>query len=230
MSNTTNEYSMFVTQANRDPEKSPAVVLVDGAQGSQTGRRWADATTPLWQEVDRRLQAAAVTPKQVQVVWVKLAEAGPAALGAFPKHAQVLQQNLTKVVGHLKEKFPNLRMAYLSSRIYAGYASTSLNPEPYAYESAFAVRWLIQDQIAGKPELNFDTTRGPVKAPLLLWGPYLWADGKTARKSDGLTYQPEDFVRDGTHPSPSGRQKVAAQLLKFFKTDTTAKGWFVKGR
>lgn len=228
MSNATNEYSMFVQQANRDAGKSSSVVLVDAAQGGQTGVRWADPATPLWTQVDRRLEAAGVTAKQVQVVWIKQAEAGPRSLGDFPKHAKVLQENLGKGLGNLKRKFPNLRLAYFSSRIYAGYAKTNLNPEPFAYETAFAMRWVIQDQIAGRPELNFDAALGEVKSPLLLWGPYLWADGRTARKADGLTYVEEDFTNDGTHPSPAGRQKVAAQLLKFFKTHATTKGWFVK--
>jgi hypothetical protein len=38
------------------------------------------------------------------------------------------------------------------------------------------VRWLIRDQIDGRPDLNPDPGKGPVKAPVLLWGPYLWAD------------------------------------------------------
>jgi hypothetical protein len=38
---------------------------------------------------------------------------------------------------------------YLDSRIYGGYATTALNPEPYTYEGAFLVRWLIQDQLKG---------------------------------------------------------------------------------
>jgi hypothetical protein len=54
------------------------------------------------------------------------------------------------------------------------------------------MRWLIQDQIAGQPELNYDPARGAVKSPLLLWGPYLWADGEMPRKADGLTYLLED--------------------------------------
>jgi hypothetical protein len=69
-----------------------------------------------------------------------------------------------------------------------------------------------------------------VKAPLVLWGPYLWASGATPRKADGLAWKPEDFANDGTHPATSGRQKVAEQLLKFFKTDATSKGWFVKAK
>jgi len=47
-------------------------------------------------------------------------------------------------------------------------------------------------------------------------------------RNDGLTYARSDFVEDGTHPSPgSGRAKVARQLLDFFKTDSTARPWFV---
>src|ERR1051325_9322776 len=120
-----------------------------------------------------------------------------------------------------KEKYPNLRIAYLSSRIYAGYAKTALNPEPYAYEGAFAVRKVIQSQIAGDKELDYKD------APVLLWGPYLWANGEKARKSDGLTYMPEDLAGDGTHPSRSGQQKVAKLLLDFFTKDELAKPWFM---
>ncbi len=130
-----------------------------------------------------------------------------------------------------QSQVPNLRIVYLSSRIYAGYASTPLNPEPYAYESAFSVRWLIQDQIRGKPELNYDPARAEAKSPLLLWGPYLWGDGLTPRKTDGLVWERKDLSqRDGTHPGdPSGREKVAQMLLKFFKTDPTARLWFTEG-
>jgi lysophospholipase L1-like esterase len=67
-----------------------------------------------------------------------------------------------------------------------------------------------------------------VKSPLLLWGPYLWADGEKGRKIDHLVWKPEDLAGDGTHPSDSGRRKVAGLLLGFMKTDPTAKMWFVR--
>lgn len=51
--------------------------------------------------------------------------------------------------------FPNLRIAYLGSRIYAGYASSPRNPEPYAYEGAFAARRLILAQPAADPVAPF---------------------------------------------------------------------------
>jgi hypothetical protein len=161
--------------------------------------------------------------KQVQVAWIKLAKKGPR--GDLHEHGEELRRDTTAVLQNAKARFPNLRVVYLGSRIYAGYGPGPLNPEPYAYESAFVCRWLIQEQIKGKAELNYDSSRGPVKAPLLLWGPYLWADGTTPRQ-DGLVWNRDDFMQDGIHPSQSGREKVARLLLDFFKTDALAKSWF----
>ena len=233
MSNTTQEFSVFKRIADADPNKSPKVVIVDCAQGGQVAYQWAypqagpNKQTP-WDVMDQRLKAAGVTAAQVQVVWLKQAEIGPAKLGEFPAHAQTLRDNVAVILRQLKTRFPNLRLAYLSSRIYAGYASTPLNPEPYAYESAFSFRWLIESQLTNDPSLNCDPAKGEVKAPLLLWGPYLWGDGTKPRQSDGLVWTREDLGPDGTHPSDSGRQKVAHLLLTFFKTDVNAKQWFVK--
>lgn len=227
MSNTTQEFSAFKRIVDADPAKSPRVVIVDGAQGGQTAPQWADADARTWATAEDRLRQAGARPAQVQVLWIKQAEAQPARFGDFPAHAHQLESDLVKVLHSAMEHYPNLRIAYLSSRIYAGNARTQLNPEPYAYESAFAVRWLIGRQLQGDAELNWQDARGPVNAPLLLWGPYLWADGIQARKSDGLSWQPEDLGPDGTHPSESGRRKVAEQLLRFFKTDAAARSWFV---
>jgi hypothetical protein len=236
MSNTTQEFRAFMRLADQDPEKSPAVVLVDGAQGGMEASAWASSPEKVtragrpdpWTVLDRRLRQAGVTAQQVQVAWIKQARANPAALGEFPRHAEALKDDLAVIVRRLKGHFPNLQLAYLSSRIYAGYAATPLNPEPYAYESASSVRWLIRDQIEGKSDLNPDAGKGPVTAPLLLWGPYLWADGVKGRKAGGLRWERGDLAGDGTHPSESGQRKVAALLLKFFRTDPTARRWFSK--
>jgi hypothetical protein len=229
MSNTTQEFSKFTEIADGDPAKSPQVVLVDGAQGGQDAARWNTADAATWTHVAERLKKAGVTPAQVQVVWMKHARISPAQYGDFPKHAEELKGHTLTSLNLARQKFPNLRIVYMSNRIYAGYATSGLNPEPYSYESAFVIRWLIRDQIKGEPSLNYDPAKGEVKAPLLLWGPYLWADGITPRKSDGLVWLREDLREDGTHPSTtSGRAKVAKLLLKFFKTDPNAKGWFCK--
>jgi len=235
MSNTTQEFSEFKRIADADPAKSPNVVIVDCAQGGQDAIVWARAESGMngdrpspWTVLDQRLTASGVTALQVQAAWLKQARAGPAALGAFPAHARELQANLVSILEIAKKRCPNLRLAFLSSRVYAGYATTNLNPEPYAYESAFSVRWVIQDQIKGEPALNFAPERGEARAPLALWGPYLWADGVAPRPADGLVWKREDLGADGTHPSMSGRQKVAALLLEFFKSDPSARPWFTR--
>jgi hypothetical protein len=226
MSNATQEFSLFKQLADTDPKKSPRVTIVDCAQNGQAMAEWVDPGARAWVEADRRLVAAKVSPRQVQVVWVKLANIVPT--GSMAEHGRWLEKDTISVLQNAKARFPNLRIAYLGSRIYGGWATTELNPEPYAYEGAFAVRWLIQDQIHGDASLNNDPQKGPVKVPLLLWGPYLWADGTTPRKSDGLTYERKDLAADGTHPSDSGRQKVAAMLLGFFQTDSLARRWYLK--
>jgi hypothetical protein len=225
MSNATQEFSFFKGLADADPDKSPRLTVVDCAQGGQAMAEWVDPRGRPWAEALRRLWAAKVTPQQVQVAWVKLANKGPS--GDLPEHGKKLQKDTLAVLQNAKATFPNLRVVYLGSRIYGGYAVGKLNPEPYAYESAFPARWLIRDQIKGDAGLNYDPERGPVKAPLLLWGPYLWADGTKPRKADNLVWERKDFAGDGVHPTQSGRRKVADQLLTFFKTDPLAKTWFV---
>jgi hypothetical protein len=141
----------------------------------------------------------------VQIAWIKIANAGPT--GELDQHGKQLQRDTVAVLQNARARFPNLRIVYLESRIFAGYANSGLNPEPYAYEGAFVVRRLIQAQIQGDKELNWDPSRGPVKSPLLLWGAYLWGDGLQPRQSDGLVWKREDLGGDGTHPSESDRRQ-----------------------
>jgi PKD repeat protein len=234
MSNATQEFASkgsltFKARADADPAKNPQLVIVDGAQGSKVASDWIDPNAPTWSVVDLRLIAAGVTPAQVQIAWLKEALRNPNNYGAFPAHAQALQADLEIILRDLKIKFPNIKIAYLSTRTRA-YTNTptDLNPEPFAYETGFAVKWTIEDQINGAGNLNFDPAHGVVVAPISLWGPYIWADGLNAR-SDGFTWLCSDLESDFTHPTASGGvPKVADQLLAFFKTDPTATPWFLK--
>jgi Cu/Ag efflux protein CusF len=230
MSNTSQASDGFARQLAECGEKNPRLVFVNGAQGGMTAKMTQNANDGgtgerYWTTVDQRLRSAGVTPVQVQAVWIKQADAGPTE--GFPTYAQTLQAELGRIVQTLKTRCPNVKLAYLSSRTYGGYAKTRLNPEPYAYESAFSVKWLIEAQIKGDPILNFDPARGAVKAPWLSWGPYFWTNGATSRR-DGLSFTETDFAADGTHESPSGQEKVGRELLKFFQTDATTKPWFLR--
>jgi len=221
MSNTNQEFgNSFVPLANADPDKDPNLVIVNGAQGGQSARVIVDPNAAFWSTIEDRLASNGVTPEQVVVAWVKQAnQANNADEAAYRTE---LQGDLEEIARILKDKYPNIQLAYYSSRIYAGYADTDLNPEPYAYDSGFTVKWAIEKQIDGDPSLNVDDGT----APWLSWGPYMWADGMIPR-GDGLTWACDELAGDGTHPSNLGTDKVANLLLDFFKTDTTAREWYL---
>ena len=228
MSNAALEFNAFLRLANDDPAKNESVVLVNGAQGGWTSNKLAeDPNAEYWLVLDERLADNGLTPAQVQVVWLKEARGG-VKNEPFPQEPQILQGQLQTVVQIVQSRYPNVKIVYLASRIYGGYATGPLNPEPIAYHSGFAVKWLIEAQINGEPQLNYDPAQGEVAAPWLAWGPYLWADGLTPR-SDGLTWACDEFADDGTHPGDPARDKVAAMLLDFFKMDETARVWFLEG-
>jgi hypothetical protein len=224
MSNTSGEFRLFKALADSDPEKSPDVLIVDCAIGGAGVSSWAKAGSGTWQKVAGRLKEAGISPEQVQVAWIKHAEPGPMPDTTPLQYARKVKDDIAASLAITRATFPNLRVAYLSSRIYGGYNIAGLrrvNPEPFAYETAISVRWVIQDQINREKE-------GKVKGPVLLWGPYLWADGVTPRKSDKLVWERKDLGEDGVHPSKVGGDKVARLLLDFFKKDAGARTWFVK--
>jgi hypothetical protein len=216
----------FEPVANADPSKNPQLAIVNGALSGADASNWANPNSSAWLIAIARLKAAGLTADQVQVVWLKEAEAFPERYGGFLPAAQKLQADLEAIARNLKTKFPNVKIAYLSSRTHA-FTMTGLNPEPYAFESGFAVKWAIQDQINGTGNLNWDSTKGAVVAPLLSWGSYLWANG-TSPRSDGFTWTLSDVSGDLTHPSSSGIGEIGQMLLAFFKTDPTSSPWFLR--
>jgi len=224
MSNTTMETQAFLSLMQSFPNRHPRLVLMDGAVGGQDINAINNPAATYWNTVMMRLANAGLTAAQVQVIWFKEAEARPTDT-AFASYPDALKAKFKSVIQILKTKFPNLKICYLSERIYAGYAATNLNPEPYAWFSGWAVKRLIADQIAADAGLVYSGSN-PV-APWLSWGPSLWAKGDSSR-SDGLVWLPGDFQSDGTHPSTSGRLKVAQLLLQFFSTDETARPWFLR--
>lgn len=245
LSNTTQEFSEFLPMMEEDGDRSPMLAGVDGAVGGWAASDVIDPLADYWNIVDGRLLDIGLTADQVQVVWLKTADRRPTL--SFPEDARLLQGEMLLIVQIIKERFPNTKIVYLSSRTYAGYAKSKLNPEPFAYQSGFAVKWLIEEQITGNPELNYDSSAGEVKAPWLAWGPYLWTDGLGSdnmeagvpgrgdglewtcdtEDSDGDGFLDGDVASDGIHPSISGRVKVANLLMEFVKTDSTAEIWYL---
>lgn len=226
VSNTLGEFKAFASIVETEIDVNPRLVLVNGAQVGQSINRWVGSRSEdTWQTVERKLAEAAVSTEQVQVAWVKIpsAERGPPTLEDARSDAAKLDTLLTL----LPEHYPNIQLAYLSSRSYGGYIPDE-NSEPNAYHDGFAVKWAIEAQVDGSATLNSDPSAGAVQAPWAGWGPYLWADGTTPR-SDGLFYECSDYQPGGVHPADGAANKVAGLLLDHFLQHPTSLPWFSTG-
>lgn len=246
MSNTTQEFcndaaqvrscvpQTFMTMAAADAAVNHGtLVVVNGALGGRSAASWVSSSSVEYDRVrDTWLTPLGLSEKQVQVAWVKVANPGPTVkLPTSGADAFVLESQIAQIARALKSRYPNLRQAFVSSRIYAGYATTTLNPEPYAYENGFSVKWAIESQIVQMAGGAADAVTGDLRydngvAPWIGWGPYLWAAGTNPRL-DGLTWAVSDFGGDGTHPNSAGAQKVATLLLTFFKASPVTRCWFL---
>ncbi|MEO8666738.1 MAG: hypothetical protein ABI462_14700, partial [Ignavibacteria bacterium] len=116
---------------------NPKLVIVNGAQGGQTIDSMLNPSGNFWTVVANRLNLAGVSIKQVQVIWFKQAESSPSDT-IFPNYPVALKNKFKTAMGLMKTKYQQLKLCYLASRIYAGYATTALNPEPYAYYSGWS--------------------------------------------------------------------------------------------
>lgn len=214
--------------ATADPSINPHLVVVNGAQGGFTAKKMLDTGGPdFWGNIaNYYLPQSGVSAYQVEAVLIQTIDTYPTQ--DFSTDVGNLQSEYTSILQLLHTKFPNLKLVYLLAPIYQGYSEgvTPFAPPPYDYNSAYAVRGVIEDQINGDPNLNYDPANGTVMAPWVEWGPYLWANGMQPR-SDGLAWSCQDISADGIHPAGAGKTKVVDMILNFLKTDGTTKPWFL---
>jgi|HubBroStandDraft_1064217.scaffolds.fasta_scaffold00001_153 hypothetical protein len=209
-----------------DPTVNSKLVLVNAAIDGTNAPNWTASNSGTWAAItDYYLPYQNVTANQVVAAWIMMPRSNQN--GVYPDDMQNQENNLISILQDLHTYFPNLQLAYISSLHYGGYGPSNSYPEPYTYEFGLAVQNVIADQINGDAALNNNPANGPVMAPLLLWGPYLWANGLMGR-DDGLTWDCQDFTSDGLHNSTVGRNKEAGLLTTFFKTNPTTTPWFLQ--
>jgi hypothetical protein len=228
MSNAFDTFAEFTIDATADPTLNPHLVLVPGAMPLITAVDLASLSNPIWFNVmNYFLPQSGVTANQVVAAWVM--DTDENITGTFPGDMTTLQAEFESIANNLHTQFPNLTIAFFTSRYYAGYSNgqESGSVEPYAYESGYAVRGMIQDQLNGLPQMNYNPANGPVMAPWVAWADYDWANGMLARK-DGLEWNCQDFGATGLHNSkPQGGEKDANMLLNFFRSDDATTPWFL---
>jgi hypothetical protein len=226
----------FSGKAAADPTVNHSTLYIaNGAMASQTADLWDSPTEFNYNRVrDSVLARAGLSEAQVQIVWLGAVRRQPTVgLPDANADAYILNGWLGDVVRALKIRYPNLRQIYVSSRTYAGFASIPLNPEPYAYETGFAYKWLVEAQIKQLDGGGIDARAGdlsPSQTAWLAWGAYFWAGDSAHPRGDGLFWVRADFEGDGTHESPLGEEKAARLLFEFFKNAPPARCWFLAGQ
>ncbi len=216
----------FGPMESADPARNSKLVLVNAAIDGTDSPNWTAPNAGTWLTITNYyLPYQNLTANQVVAAWIMMPHSNPT--GLYPNDMASQESDLISILQNLHTFFPNLQLAYVSSLHYGGYGPSKSYPEPDAYEFGLAVQKVIADQINGNPALNNNPSNGLVMAPLLLWGPYTWANGLMAR-SDGLTWDCQDMSSDGLHPSQTGRNKEAGLLTTFFKSDPTTVPWYLQ--
>lgn len=259
MSNQDRECGKLVADWLKDASASPqrfnhsTLTIKNGATGEANTCMWSTAYGPVngcksplgkanqYDRVLALLNQSGLTEAQVQVLMVQNADNFPtASLPSATADAYTLEAGLASMIRAAKVRYPNAQLAFLTSRIYAGYAAkTVANPEPYAYESFFAVKWLIQAQVTQIATGVIDPVAGDLSysvAPWLGWGPYTWASGDIPR-ADGMVWcngqaapdpcnGAQDFIADRMHENTAGEEKVSLLWQQELSSSPFAAPWF----
>jgi hypothetical protein len=119
-----------------------------------------------------------------------------------------MQRDLDRVLHYCVERFPNLKIAYLTCDGFRHYTHF----EPHVYQEAFAFKWLVESQIRGEPGTRFE---GPDRRlPWLEWGPYIW-DNTWDRS----------YFTDGVHPAAKAREIFVGKYARLLLNDPVSQAW-----
>jgi hypothetical protein len=241
--------SSFMDQAARDPAVNhTTLTLLNGAYSGQDATTWACAievcgggTQNQYDRIrDTVLIPNGLTEAQVQVVWLKQADRRNTYFLPNPRaDAYMLEAEMGQILRALHTRWPHVKLVFLSSRIYAGYAGTATvqgrdqGPiEPFAYETGFALKWLVQAKIDQWRRGVIDPVAGDLSGiPFLAWdeNTYLWGSGRqNPSGSHALSWASQDYEHDMIHPDTAGIAKVGSRLLQFFKSSAYTRSWFLR--
>jgi hypothetical protein len=198
---------------DRASELHPRFEFLNAAIGGQMLPQLLALGGPVWSKARELTSQSGYSATQVQVVFLHTTY--PGAVNAFkvppPHFPQTMRQmarDLGRVLEHVVRQYPNTRIAYLTSdglRHHTGY-------EPHVWMEAFAVKWLIEDQIRGAAGTAYEGEQR--RLPWLTWGPYIW-DARWDRS----------YFTDGVHPAPKALSVFVDRYVAHLTTDSAARPW-----
>ncbi len=202
------------------------VAFVNCAKGGHDVGKISDPARKYWESAEDTVEKAGFSPAQVQVAWYQSDDLRDTRTD-FPGRPQRLQESIAKNMRELKQHFPNVRICYHSARHTTAFApdkgAKEKHGEPRPWHAGWSVKWLIEDQTAGKAGLAFEGA--DAKVPLIAWSTYFWTDGDKPRQ-DGYHWTRDMNVADGVHLTDAGKTRAANELLAFWRTDSFARTWF----
>jgi len=169
----------------------------------------------VWDRAQSLLDRPGYSQRQVQVLFLHTTYHGArnrrqTPPGPFPDTMQAMQRDLNALLRHCVERFPNLKLAYLTCDGFRHFTRF----EPHVYREAFAVKWLIESQLGGDAGTRFE---GPDRRlPWLTWGPYVW-DNRWDRS----------YFTDRVHPAPKAQEIFAEAYGEHLRQDPVARPWFL---
>jgi hypothetical protein len=194
----------------------PRFEMLNAAVGGQQLPQIVQLQGRVWDLAQKLTTQPGYSPQQVQVLFLHTTyhgagNRGRVPPGEFPQTMQRMQRDMATVLEHCATVYPNLKIAYLTCdgfRHFTGF-------EPHVWQEAFALKWIIEDQI--KQERGAAPTPQKGKLPFLLWGPYIW-DNAWDRS----------YFSDGVHPAPKAQAIFVEKYWNHLTNDSVAKPWFLK--
>ena len=234
-STTGEPWNHLIEITNFDATVNPCLKLLN-ATNSGEGMESMNVDHPdYWDYIENtRIRPKGLTPAQVQIAWLFNGSRADTIFD-MPAYRDSIERKVQLALAAMLIEYPNLKLVYVGSPYYAGYADptyemyTSIH-EPGSYRCGFGFKAAVEKQIMGDPMYKY-TAPGKV-VPFILWGPYLWTDGNQPRTYDSLFWDCEDDFRvdgGGFHLNGEGKDKLALIIDNFFKTDTLAEIWYNDG-
>lgn len=229
-SNPMTEFQQFIDFSNDYEPVNDNLKIINACVGGQGIQKMFDITDNYWSGVVNGLEDQGLSAEQVQVVWIEQ-DNTRAYDTIFPSAPNALVNDYQLLLHVIQELFPNVQICYITARAYSGYADP-VDPEvsggllyPRDYFNGWAIKFLIEKVI--NHAFGFESEGPSAQIPLVTWGTYHWTDGSTPRE-DGLYLDCDlDVGPDGLHLSGVGEYKMGSLLFDYFKTDTTAKYWYL---